>query len=307
MNVQILGAAAGGGLPQWNCRCTNCESVRQGKENVRARSQSSIAVSGNGTHWFLFNASADVRQQLLGFNQLWPPEGELRGIAIAGCIVTDAEIDHVSGLLQLREGSTFPIYSTALVRKWLTEDLPINSILSSFSARTWNTIEIDQPLELTLPSGQPSGLSIKAIDAGTHAPRYVPSPTSKHTGSVIGLEIIDLHTQGRLLYAPGVVTLNTAMRHAAESAHCVMIDGTFWSNEELVELRLSTRTASQMGHIPVDGKSGTLKWLASLSAQHRVYIHINNTNPMLDESGPQHHTVTSNGIRVGQDGDTFTL
>ena len=109
MNVQILGAAAGGGLPQWNCRCTNCESVRQGKENVRARSQSSIAVSGNGTHWFLFNASADVRQQLLGFNQLWPPEGELRGIAIAGCIVTDAEIDHVSGLLQLREGSALSL------------------------------------------------------------------------------------------------------------------------------------------------------------------------------------------------------
>ena len=129
----------------------------------------------------------------------------------------------------------------------------------------------------------------------------------KQPGSVIGLEIVDLNTQGHLLYAPGIVTLNTAVRKAAESAHCVMIDGTFWSNEELVQMGLSTRTASQMGHIPVGGKSGTLKWLSLLSAQHRVYVHINNTNPMLDESGPQYHTVTSNGIRVGQDGDTFTL
>src|SRR5258708_221047 len=127
MRIRILGSAAGGGLPQWNCRCPNCEAVRMGSAAVRPRTQSSVAVTSDGRSWFLLNVSADVRGQVAAFSDLWPPENNRRGTTIAGCVLTDAEIDHTSGLLQLREGSTFGIYSTPIVRRWLSAHLHIRA------------------------------------------------------------------------------------------------------------------------------------------------------------------------------------
>src|SRR5438477_10184746 len=143
MQISILGSAAGGGVPQWNCRCPNCGAARAGSPDVLPRTQSSVAVSADGRAWFLLNVSPDVRQQVLAFPELGPPEGQQRGTAIAGCVLTDAELDHTAGLLFLREGMRFSIYCTTTVRRWLNRYLPVEPILGSFSNPHWCDLPLD--------------------------------------------------------------------------------------------------------------------------------------------------------------------
>src|SRR5215467_12624946 len=149
MQVRILGSAAGGGVPQWNCRCPNCAAARDGSPDVRLRTQSSVAVSADGRAWFLLNVSPDVRQQILAFPALGPPEGQQRGSAIAGCVLTDAELDHTAGLLMLREGDPFCVHSTKLVRHWLNRYVPVEPLLACFARPTWVDLPLDQPVLLT--------------------------------------------------------------------------------------------------------------------------------------------------------------
>ena len=307
MRVRILGSAAGGGLPQWNCRCANCEAVRAGSPNVQARTQSSVAVSSDNRVWFLLNVSADVRQQLLAFSELWPPGPHRRGTTIGGCVLTDAEIDHTSGLLQLREGCDFHIFSTALVHRWLSSYFPLGTILADFADRPWSEMTLDDGLELPLPDGNTSGLRVRAFETGQDAPRFVPDDVADLNGSVIGLEVTDRVTGGKLVYAPGVATLSEKLRDAAGGADCILMDGTFWTDDEPIRTGISNRTSRQMGHVPVDGPDGSLSWLKSLPVRHRVFVHINNTNPILNERGPHWQNVISSGVRVGVDGDEFEL
>lgn len=307
MRIRILGSAAGGGLPQWNCNCANCRAARSGSSAVQPRTQSSAAISADGRAWFLLNVSADVRQQVAAFSGLQPPEGEARGTTIAGCLLTDAEIDHTSGLLQLREGCTFCVFSTPAVRRWLTEYLPIRTVLSGFAERPWRELTLDASVELPLPDGSPSGLTVRAFETGRDAPRFVPQEESNAAGSVIGLHIKDERTGGVLVYAPGVAAISAALTETAAGADCMLLDGTFWTDDELVDLGVSQRTARQMGHVPVSGADGSLPWLAGLSIRHRVYVHINNTNPMLNDAGPERREVDRHGVSVGRDGDTFEV
>ncbi len=307
MRVQILGSAAGGGLPQWNCRCPNCEAARNANGSVTPRTQSSVAISADGDHWFLLNVSADVRVQINARRNLWPPSEQLRGTAVAGCLLTDAEIDHASGLLQLREGCRFTVYSTALVRRWLTEDLPIARILAPFATRDWIELTRDQPEDLKLPSGARSGLSVQLLNVGADVPRYVREPPAELQGSIVGFLVTDQQTGSALIYAPGVSTLSDELKDAAASSRAVLLDGTFWTEDEPRKMGISEKTAFEMGHIPVAGDSGSFAWLSRLSAPHRVYIHINNTNPMLNETGSEHQLLARHGVLVGQDGDTFEL
>lgn len=305
MRVRILGSAAGGGLPQWNCRCANCEAARRGSAGVRPRTQSSVAVTADGRSWFLLNVSADVRVQLAASGDLWPPAGTPRGTPIAGCVLTDAEIDHASGLLQLREGCTFGIFSTPVVRRWLNRYLPIGPILAPFADRPWTDLPLDALFELPLPDGAKSGLRLRAFELGRDVPRFVPEGAAEAAGSVIGLEIEDPASGGKLVYAPGVPVLGESLRKAADGADCLLIDGTFWSDDEPLQMGIANTTAREMGHLCVSGAGGTLAWLSRLAVRHRVYIHINNTNPMLNESGPERREVHDGGVRVGQDGDVF--
>src|SRR5207249_1529222 len=152
----------GGGLPQWNCRCSNCDAVRAGSPNIRSRTQSSVAISADARTWFLLNVSPDVRQQILAFPSLGPPEGLHRGQSIAGCVLTDAELDHTAGLLQLREGNAFSIFSTSLVRRWLNRYLPLEPLLASFARPSWVDLPLDQPLQLTGPDGTQAELRLRA-------------------------------------------------------------------------------------------------------------------------------------------------
>jgi pyrroloquinoline quinone biosynthesis protein B len=318
MQVRILGSAAGGGLPQWNCRCANCAAARAGMPNVHPRTQSSVAVSADGRAWFLLNVSPDIRQQILAFSALGPADGTTprgttsRGTGIAGCVLSDAEIDHTAGLLFLREGGAGHIHCTTTVRRWLNRWFPVEPILASFSHPTWCDLPLDAACELCLPDGSPSGLRVHAFEVAHHVPRFVnddegPEGEDSAVGSVVGLRIVDAKTGGRLVYAPCVGSLDDPLEHAAHEADCLLVDGTFWDDDEPIRNGIGSRTARTMGHLPVSGPEGSLSWLSGLSARHRVYVHINNTNPMLDERGPEHQLVTKRGVRVGADGDSFEL
>ncbi len=307
MRVRILGSAAGGGLPQWNCRCANCVAVRAGAEGIEPRTQSSVAVSAEDRTWFLLNVSADVRQQMLGFSSLWPPQGSTRGTTIGGCLLTDAEIDHTSGLLQLREGCRFGIFSTSLVHRWLREYLPFETILAGFARRPWTHLPLNDSLQLPLPDGSPSGLVVEAFETGRDVPRYVPESAATAVGSIIGLTVHDTRTGGKLVYAPGVAAIGGSLKVAAQDADCILMDGTFWTDDEPRRMDITDRSARQMGHVPVSGDDGSLNWLAGIPTRHRVYIHINNTNPMLNHGSPEFRQVQDRGVRVGADGDDFEL
>ncbi len=308
MQVRILGSAAGGGVPQWNCRCSNCAAVRAGSSEVRPRTQSSVAVSPDGRAWFLLNVSPDVRQQLLAFPALGPGEGMgERGTAIAGCLLTDGELDHTAGLLLLREGGRFTIHCTATVRRWLNRSLPIEPVLACFGRPSWCELPLDAPLELRLPAGTPSGLRVRAFEVDRHVPRFVKEEPAAPAGSVIGLQIEDVKSGARLVYAPCVASLPGPLERVVPGAVAVLIDGTFWDDEEPIRCGIGSGTARAMGHLPVSGPLGSLNWLSGLKARHRMYLHINNTNPMLNEQGPEHRLVRERGVQVAVDGDHLEL
>jgi pyrroloquinoline quinone biosynthesis protein B len=258
-------------------------------------------------HWFLLNVSPDVLAQVTASSDLWPPVGMRRGTTIAGCILTDAEIDHTSGLLQLREGCTFGIFCTSVVRRWLHQYLPIGPILAPFADRTWTDLPLDSVFELPDSDGSPSGLRLSAFELGRDAPRFVPESANAAHGAVIGLTIEDTSTGSKLVYAPGVPAIGPMLRAAAEGADCLLIDGTFWSEDEPQRMGITNSMARAMGHVPVTGHDGTLAWLGGLPTRHRVYVHINNTNPMLNETGLEFREVENAGVRVGEDRDEFEI
>lgn len=307
MRVRILGSAAGGGLPQWNCRCTNCDCVRAGSDEIDARTQSSVAVSADGEAWYLLNVSPDIRQQILKTPGLVPRGRGERLTAIVGCVLTDAEIDHTSGLFFLREGCSFPILSTPVVHHWLAKHLPIEPVLSSFARRPWSDLLIGAKQELLLPSGQKSGLEVRAFELDPHVPRFVKEDLSSADGSVIGLEIIAKRTGKKLVYAPCVGSIRPSLIAATKDADTLLMDGTFWTDDEPIRFGFSENTARKMGHLPVDGDGGSLRWLAQIAINRRVYVHINNTNPMLNRSNPEYHLVRKSGVEVGADGDCFEV
>ena len=308
MRVRILGSAAGGGLPQWNCRCANCRAAREAADaEVTPRTQSSLAISADGRQWYLLNASPDVRQQILACDELAPPADSQRGTALAGVVLTDSEIDHTTGLLLLREGCELAVYSTDTVRRWLRDHYPIRQVLSHFAPRDWRTIPLGQSIELSDAAGMPSELTVCAFEVDRHVPRFVPEANDSAVGSVVALEIRDARTGGTLLYAPCVPAIHDALRQAAQRADAVLVDGTFWDDDEPIRHGIGQRTARQMGHLPQHGDGGSLAWLESLDVVRRCYVHINNTNPILQRSSAERRAVERAGVRVGQDGDTFDL
>jgi len=209
--------------------------------------------------------------------------------------------------LLLREGGTFAIHCTTTVRHWLNRYLPVEPILGSFSNPHWCDLPLDSSHELCLPDGSFSGLDVRAFEVDRHVPRFVKDEPASAAGSVIVLQIEDTQTGGRLIYAPCVAWLRGPWERAAQEADCVLLDGTFWDDDEPIRCGLGSRTAGAMGHLSVSGPAGSLSWLSELKVRHRMYIHINNTNPMLNERGPEHRLVTSRGVRVGADGESFEL
>jgi pyrroloquinoline quinone biosynthesis protein B len=297
MHVRILGSAAGGGVPQWNCACKNCQAARA-KPQLR-RLQASIAVSADGDRWLLVNATPDIRHQLVAFDKLAPQMP--RKSPISAVVLTDANIDHAFGLLELRQADRMSIYSTDTVRDVLLGGC------SAFRAYTkapnaWHPIG-DSPVHVNDAGGLPVGLRLRAIDVGGLTPSY--DGGRKAPGASSAVLIND--GAHRLLYAPCVGAMNDALRRELALADAAFLDGTFWLDHELTLQALGTRTSRQMGHLPISGEGGTLTTVIGLGGRHRYYTHINNTNPVLDPQSEAAQALRDANWVVAEDGLSFSL
>jgi pyrroloquinoline quinone biosynthesis protein B len=304
MHVRLLGTAAGGGFPQWNCACPYCSKTRSEPNTAKPRTQSSVAVSADGENWFLLNASPDITRQIEAFPKLHPHPA--RHTPIQGVLITNADLDHTLGLFLLREHSPMVLYTTPTTRQTLTEGLGLERILSPYTQLLWRLLpHTHQPLSLVNKS--PSGLLIQAIHLPGNPPRYWHKVSKVSVGHTVGLSLTDVQTGGRLLYLPDLPYWPGSL--TTECAHCdlLLVDGTFWDEQEMIALGFSTRTATQIGHLPISGPRGSLSRLMELQTRYKVYVHINNTNPILIPRSKQRQLVESAGCLVGEDGMEFIL
>lgn len=305
MHVRVLGSAAGGGFPQWNCRCENCLGMRQGHIQAQARTQSSLAVSANGSDWILVNASPDIRAQILQNDIFLPAEG-LRGSTIKGIVLVDAQLDHTSGLLFLREGGPLSIYGTASVERDLTQGYPILNILQSYCGAAFHRVEL-KPGDNTFSVEGVDDLLLTAIPLPSKAPPYSPNRYNPTRGDNIALKVLDLRTKKCLVYAPGLGAYEDHLEAFFASSDCLLVDGTFWWEDEMMRRGVGTKTASAMGHLPLSGPAGMLEVLQCFPNSRKILIHINNTNPILNELSPQRHILNDKSIEVAYDGMDIIL
>jgi pyrroloquinoline quinone biosynthesis protein B len=306
MYVRLLGTAAGGGFPQWNCNCTHCRGMRSGLLRAQPRTQSCVAISGDNKRWFLLNASPDLRLQIEAFGPLAPPADALRGTAIAATFLTDADLDHTLGLFLLREGLQQTIYATATVRNALTEGLSLLPVLSHYCHVEWYEPSLECA-PLLYADGSSSGLLYSAFPLPDKPPRYMDHTVGHTGGDRLGYRFIDAMTGGRLLFMPGISAFDASVLAQVYDCDALLLDGTFWNEYEMQIMVGGTSSATQMGHLPVGGPEGSLAHIAHLDIPRKIYVHINNTNPMLIEDSPEHAAVVAAGVEVGWDGLAFTL
>ena len=303
MHVLLMGTAAGGGFPQWNCWCPCCETARKDPRAARHRTQSSAAISIDGTRWFLLNASPDVRDQLTRLPSNGRPQ-TIRHVPIEGVLLTDAELDHTIGVMLLREGRHLPIYTTGAIGSVLERESRILPVTRAFGDVPLTELPLDTPIDLRYRDGSPSGLTAEAFAVAAGPPMFAPAAGEGHT---VGLLLRD-EQRGQLCgFVPGCGDLDASLLSRLAHADILLFDGTFWSDRELVDLGISKRTAREMDHLPISGTGGSLERLAALPCRHRVYTHINNTNPILLERSPEHRAVTEAGLTVGFDGLSISL
>ncbi|WP_338051923.1 pyrroloquinoline quinone biosynthesis protein PqqB [Pseudonocardia acidicola] len=288
----MLGSAAGGGFPQWNCGCPGCRAVRDGSRPCRARTQSSVAVSADHRRWFLLNASPDIRTQVEAFPAMHPRAD--RATPMAAVLLTDAELDHTLGLLLLREGRALELHATPAVHDTLREGTSLLRTLERYCPVTWRPVVPGTDAVLG------DGLSYRAFDVPTtKRARFGPEGGP---GRVVGYRLTDGRSGRVAVYLPGVQELSAAVCAQLEGCACLLVDGTCWRDEELIELGLAGKTAREMGHVPIDGPGGSLERLAPLAIERTVYVHINNTNPILLEDSAQRRLVEERGMEVAMDG-----
>lgn len=305
MRVRVLGSAAGGGFPQWNCNCPNCDGVRKGTIKAQRRTQSSIAVSGDDVNWLLFNASPDILTQFQRFPELQPAR-TIRDTAVRSIVLIDAQIDHTTGLLMLREGKTpLNIYCTDMVYEDLTQGNPLFRILEHYCGVNWHPIPLGQgdrfePLGMT-------NLKLSAVSLTSKAPPYSPHRHDPHQGDNLGIQIEDTRTGNTLFYAPGLGAIESAVIPYLERADCLLVDGTCWANDEMARLGIAGKMSLDMGHLPQSGPGGMIEVLRPLQASRKVLIHINNTNPILREDSAERRELESEGIEVAYDGMDFIV
>ena len=292
MRVRVLGAAAGGGFPQWNCNCPQCQAVRDGSRPCRPRTQSSVAVSIDYRRWFLLNASPDIRAQIESFPALHPKG--VRDSPLQTVLLTDAELDHTLGLLLLREASGLEIHATAAVHETLSNDTSLLQTLGAFTH-----IECRKVIP---------GTEVSLADGLSYRPFPVPTDkrarfgTKKGEEDVVGYRITDEHTGRALVYIPGAQQLTASVWDQLEDCTCLLFDGTCWQDDELIQLGIANKTSRDMGHLPISGDDGSLEQLVPLPIGRKIYIHINNTNPILIEDSPERRIVEEHGFEVAADG-----
>jgi pyrroloquinoline quinone biosynthesis protein B len=305
MRVRVLGSAAGGGFPQWNCNCDNCRGVRAGTLRARARTQSSIAASADGRRWVLFNASPDILQQIRAFPALQPGD-RLRTTGIAAIVLIDAQIDHTTGLLMLREhDQPLELWCTDPVFQDLSTGNPVLTVLGHFAGVRRHAVPLSGA-GFDIPGVE--GLRFVACALSSKAPPYSPHRDRPQPGDNIGVTIVDERSGRKLFYAPGLGQIEPHVREAMTSADCVLVDGTCWSDDELVRLGVSHKRARDIGHLAQNGAGGMMEQLDALPPGiRRILIHINNTNPILNEDSPEHRELARHRIEVSYDGMEIDL
>jgi pyrroloquinoline quinone biosynthesis protein B len=305
MKVLVLGSGAGGGFPQWNCNCALCAGQRSGRLAARARTQSSVALSADGRRWVLLNASPDIAQQIRERPALQPRRGR-RHTPIAAVVLTDAQIDHVNGLLNLREGPPIELYATPGVFEQLTAGLPILPVLQHYCGVHWHLVPVagESRAARFAIDGFPS-LQFEAVAIAGKAPPYA-LRSGTAAGEHIGLRVHDLDSGGRLFFAPGLAQVGADELEAMLDADCLLVDGSFWRDDEMIAAGFGRRRASDMGHLPQcggpAGTPGMIDVLSALPASRKLLTHINNTNPILDERSPERAQLTAAGVEVAYDG-----
>jgi pyrroloquinoline quinone biosynthesis protein B len=291
--LRVLGAGAGGGFPQWNCGCPTCRAVRDGSRPCRPRTQSSIAVSTDRDRWFLVNASPDIRAQIEAFPALHPRDD--RVTPIRAVLLTDAELDHTLGLLLLREGRGVTVHATAPTAETLRTGTGFLATLERYCPVEHHEVVPGQDVPLV------DGLSYRAFDVPTtKAARFGAAP--EDPGRVVGYRFTDERSGRFAVHLPGVQSFTDAIRAEIEGAAVLLVDGTCWHDDELKRLGLADKTAHDMGHLAVGDPGGSLEQLAGMRVERRIYMHINNTNPMLLEDSPERRAVESHGVEVADDG-----
>ena len=300
MRIRVLGSAAGGGFPQWNCNCPNCDGLRKGTINAKARTQSSIAVTGDDVNWILFNASPDILTQFKAFPELQPGRA-IRDTAVRSVVLMDAQIDHTTGLLMLREGKTpLEIYCTDMAYEDLTTGNPLLKILEHYCGVNWHQIPTNAGNSFSAVGIE--NLEFTAVPLSSKAPPYSPHRHDPHEGDNIGMRITDTRSGKKLFYAPGLAEVEPHVKPFMEEADCLLVDGTTWTNDEMAKLGIANKMALDMGHMPQSDPGGMIDTLRPLKASRKILIHINNTNPILREDSDERRQLEGENIEVSFDG-----
>jgi pyrroloquinoline quinone biosynthesis protein B len=313
MHVKILGSAAGGAFPQWNCACANCRAVRDGTFPGKPRTQAQVAISADLRTWFLLGASPDLRVQIEATSELHPQVRNRDGIRhspIAGAVLLNGDIDHVLGLLLMRELQPLRVHLTKSIRRILTKDNSMFAMLQRVPGQvSWIEFTLGASVALREPGGEDSGLRYRAIPLGAHFPAYVSAPRRSQLDtheSSLGL-IVESPNGKKLAYMPAAPRIDKALLKQVDACDLLLFDGTFWSDDELIRVQGSGQSAREMGHVPISSAEGSMAKLAQVKSPRKIYIHINNTNPVLNEAGDEHRQVREAGWEIAEDGWQFDL
>ncbi|MCX5058779.1 MULTISPECIES: pyrroloquinoline quinone biosynthesis protein PqqB [unclassified Streptomyces] len=299
MLLLVLGTAAGGGIPQWNCACPGCSGARAHPR--RRRRHASLAVRTDEGRWYIVNATPDIGDQIEARTELHPGPGP-RQTPVAGLVLTDAELDHTLGIARLREADSLQVIATAPVRQALLERLRLDDVLAPYTSVTWRPL----PRRGAAPLERGTqGVQISGIPVSGKRPRYAADAPDDEAW-VVALRLYDPASGTTALYAPALAAWPDHFQQAAAEADCVIVDGTFWDDDEPCRTGISDRTATGMGHLPIEGPDGTAERLARLSARC-LYTHLNNTNPLVDPAAPEHKRLARLGIEVASDGMEIEL
>lgn len=308
LRVVVLGAGAGGGVPQWNCGCEGCRAARSRGQELY-RTQASVAFSGDGEHWFLINASPDLRQQLNATPQLHPKEGSLRHTPVAGVILTNSEVDAVAGLLSMREGSPFTVYAHQKVLAILASNSIFN-VLNETNVKR-QPIGIGEPFEPRLPDGARSGLEVLPFAVPGKSAWYLEGKAhpggESGDGDTLGLKVTDKAAGKCFYFIAACAEITDALKAEINGAALVFFDGTVWQDDEMIRAGLGHKTGKSMGHVAMSGDDGAIARLADVTLDRKMFLHVNNSNPALLPDSPQRKIAEEAGWQIPADGTEIVL
>ncbi len=299
MKIEVLGSSAGGGLPQFNCNCDNCKGYRAGKKSIKRRTQSSITISEDGENWVLFNTSPDILEQIHNAPFLQPTQR--RETKIKAIVFIDAQIDHTTGLLMLREGCPHEVYCTKEVHEELSTSFPLFKMLTHWDGGGTNYHEVmtdGTSFEIPVMPNH----TFKAVPLISNAPPYSLYRDKPRPGDNVGVVVVNKKSCKRLFYLPGLGVAQQPVIDEMRRADVLLIDGTLWTNDEMIKNGFSSKLGTDMGHLPLSGKGGLIEILDTLTKPRKILIHINNTNPILDETSEEYKELISHNIEVSYDG-----